>query len=40
MSTLNGNASLIFRTLQYTADKGKWKGTGAEMEGNANLKTA
>lgn len=40
MSTLNGNTFLIFRALQYTEDKGKWKGTEVEMEGNANLKTA
>ena len=40
MSTLNGNAFLKFRTLQYIVDKEKWKGTEVEMEGNANLKTS
>ena len=39
-STRRGNAFLKFRTLQYTADKEKWKGTGVEMEGNANPKTS
>ena len=38
MSTRNGNVFLKFRSLQYTEDREKWKGTGVEMEENANLK--
>ena len=40
MSTRNSNVSLKFRTLPYTADREKWKGTEAEVEENANLKTS
>lgn len=39
-SKLNGNVFLKFRSLQYTVDKEKWKGTWVEMEENANLKTS